>query len=264
MSGLGFNKVAGASLATLLIIFGVNEASSMYFEPHELEKPGYAVEPLEDTGGPANAGPDLPPDWGTALPAADVAAGQALFAKCKSCHKLTDANGTGPGLVNVVGRKPATMTGFKYSTAMMEHAQEMPMWDYDRLYEFLAAPKKVVPGTKMGFAGLKKAQDRINIIAYLHSTGSSLGMPAPDPARQAALAAAAAGTAPAGAAVATATPAAGTAPAVSETKEGQPTATGETAQAGQPAQAPTTGPAKAPTQATQVKGSAGGSTSPGH
>ena len=59
--GLGFNKIAGASLATLLAIFGLNEASAMWFAPHEVEKPGYFVEPLEDAG-PANAAPEVPPD----------------------------------------------------------------------------------------------------------------------------------------------------------------------------------------------------------
>jgi len=246
MSGLGFNKIAGAVLASALAIVGLNEASSMYFEPAEYPHDKWAVpiEAMEGDSGGAAAGPELPIDWGTALPAADLAAGQALFAKCKSCHKVTDENGTGPGLNAIVGRAPASHAGFtKYSDPLKAYVSTAPVWDYDSLNTFLTAPKKAVPGTKMGFSGLKKQQDRINLIAYLRTQGGTLGIPASDPVRVAAIAAAAAGAAapPAGA------------PGV-PAAEGAPTATGETAQAGQPVQAPASGVAAAPTQVPQAKG----------
>jgi cytochrome c len=196
MSDLTFNKIAGAALATGLAIFGLRELSSGVFGEHKVEKPGFAVQVSAESGGAAEAA-DVPPDWGTVLPKADVAAGQAVFAKCQSCHSLT-ANGTGPNLTGVVGRKPGTEAGFSYSPAMQAFGGKTPVWTYDQIYDFLKNPQAYVSGTKMTFVGLKKPEDRINVIAYLHTQGSSLPIPAPNP--KAAAAPAAAGNAQAAAA----------------------------------------------------------------
>ena len=208
MSDLTFNKVAGAVLATGLAIFGLRELSSGVFSDEKVEKPGFAVEVAEETGG-AGAAAEVPPDWGTVLPTADVAAGQAVFAKCQSCHNVTNggANGTGPNLWGVVGHKPAAHAGFAYSPALQAFAAKQPVWDYEHIYEFVKNPQKYIPGTKMTFVGLKKQEDRINLIAYLHAQGSSLPIPAPNPAAAQAAAPAAAGEPTATGA--TATPAAG-------------------------------------------------------
>lgn len=206
MSDLGFNKIAGAVLATGLAIVGLNQVSHIIFESESPEKAGWFVEVAEESSGPAAA--EVPPDWGTVLPVADVAAGQAVFNKCTSCHKITDENGTGPGLNGIVGRKPGAHAGFAYSGQMVAHAATAPIWDYAELDAFLKAPQKHIAGTKMTFAGLKKQPDRINVIAYLRTLGSSLPIPAPNPAA-AAPAAPAEGEAPAeGAATNTAAPAA--------------------------------------------------------
>jgi cytochrome c len=181
-----------------LAIFGLRELSSGIFSEQKVEKPGFAVEVAAETGGAAEAA-DVPPDWGTVLPKADVAAGEATFAKCQSCHTL-GANATGPNLVGVVGRKPGTEAGFAYSPAMQAFGQKAAMWDYDQLYDFLKNPGAYVSGTKMTFVGLKKPEDRVNVIAFLHSKGSTLPIPAPNPKAAAAAAAPAAGNAQAPAA----------------------------------------------------------------
>jgi cytochrome c len=142
-----------------------------------------------------------------------------VFAKCKSCHSAEQGgpNGTGPDLWGVEGRKPGSHGGFAYSAAMTEFGGKQPVWDYEHIYEFVKNPQKYIPGTKMTFVGLKQPQDRINVIAYLHSMGGTLPIPAPNPA------AAAAATAPA------ATAPAGAAPAPGAAEAGKPTATGTTA-----------------------------------
>jgi cytochrome c len=212
MSDLTFNKVAGAVLATGLALVGLKELSGGVFAPQEVEKPGYLVEVAEE-GGAGGAEAEAPIDWGTVLPTADVAAGEAVFNKCKSCHTVDagGANGTGPNLFGVVGRKPGSHAGFAYSAAMADLGGKVPVWDYDHLSDFIHGPQKYLAGTKMTFVGLKKAEDRINVIAYLRSKGGTLPIPAPNPAAAAAPAEGAA------------------APAEGAAAAGEPTATGETA-----------------------------------
>jgi cytochrome c len=210
MSDLTFNKIFGGVLMTGLIIFGLKEASDIVFAKHELEKPGYEIAIVEEAG-PGGAAAEVAPDWGSVLTPANVAAGQAVSAKCASCHNFTAENHTGPGLFGVVGRKPGTHPAFAYSSAMVDYGNKNPVWDYDKLDTFLKAPGKDVSGTKMTFVGLKKQEDRIAMIAYLHSLGSSLPIPAPKPAGAAPTPA---GEAPAaGAAASGAAPAAPGAPA---------------------------------------------------
>jgi cytochrome c len=218
MSDLTFNKIAGGVLLTGLVIFGLREASSIVFAKHEVEKAGYEIAVQEEGAEGGAAAVETLPDWNAVLTPANVAAGQAVSAKCAACHKFdaSNANGTGPGLWDVVGRKPASHVGFNYSAGMKDFAAKTPIWDYDHLYEFLKAPGKYVSGTNMTFVGLKKSEDRVAIIAYMHSLGSKLPVPPPRPVAapaDAAAAPAAEGAAPAAegaapAAGAAATPAA--------------------------------------------------------
>jgi cytochrome c len=188
---LTFNKIAGAVLATGFVIFGLQNAMNVVFEQAPPTKPGYAIAVQEttDEGGPPV---DVIPDWGTVLPKADIAAGQATTAKCASCHQF-DAAGTnaiGPGLYGVVGRPPGSHPGYSYDSAMQDFAKTHTAWTYDLLYQFLKAPGSFMPGTKMTFVGLPDAQARINVIAYLRSNGSpNFPIPAPAPAKPAAAAA---------------------------------------------------------------------------
>ncbi|MDX9999179.1 MAG: cytochrome c family protein [Phenylobacterium sp.] len=179
---LTFNKVAGAVLATGLALVGLRELSNGVFATHEVEKPGYAIAIAEETGGGAPQA-ELPPDWGTVIPAADLAAGQAVFAKCTSCHNITQggANGTGPNLWGVVGAKPGVHAGFAYSQAMVDHGNAVGVWSWDELDAFIKAPQKHVSGTKMTFVGVKKQEDRVNLIAWMAQQGGTLAVPPPKP-----------------------------------------------------------------------------------
>ena len=240
MSDLTFNKIAGAVLATGLAIVGLRELSSGVFAPEHPAKAGYAVEVAEE-GGAGGGEAELPPDWGTLLPAADVAAGEAVFAKCKSCHNAESggANGTGPNLYGVVGAKPGVHPGFAYSPAMTAHAGAAPVWTFDELDAFLKAPQKHVQGTKMTFVGLKKQEDRVAVIAFLNSRGGKLPIPAPDPARQP-------GAAAAAPAAGEAAPAAEGAPAAAEAAPATQGAAGQGAAAPGAAAAPAQKAAPAP------------------
>jgi cytochrome c len=186
MSGdLKWNKIFGAGLATALVIIGVQQVSTHLFKTHAPEKAGYFVNAPEESEGGAEV--VLPPDWGTVLPAADIAAGEAAFARCKACHTIDSggADGIGPNLFAVVGGPVMHRSGFAYSDAMKSHKAEAPTWGYDELDQFINAPARYVSGTKMSFAGLRDTPTRINLIAYMRSMGSGgYAIPAPDPARQ--------------------------------------------------------------------------------
>jgi cytochrome c len=194
MADLTFNKIAGAVLATGLTIFGLQQLTRIVFEQEPPAKPGYAIAVAADTSGGEEAA-DVLPDWGTVLPKADIAKGQAITGKCASCHQFDpgDTPNIGPGLYGVVGRQPGSQAKYTtYDSAMhdFEAAPGHTAWTYDLLYQFLKGPQQFMPGTKMTFVGLKDPQDRINVIAYLRSNGSpNYPIPAPAPAKAAAPAA---------------------------------------------------------------------------
>ena len=106
---------------------------------------------------------------GAAMADGDAAAGEKVFKKCKACHQVGDgaSNKVGPMLNGIVGKAAGAVEGFKYSDAMLAKGGEGMVWDEATLDAFLTKPKDVVPGTKMSFAGLRKEDDRENVIAYL-------------------------------------------------------------------------------------------------
>jgi cytochrome c2 len=100
--------------------------------------------------------------------AGDIEAGEKVFKKCKACHVVDqEKNKTGPHLVNIFGRAAGSLESYtKYSTAMKESGI---VWNDETLDAYLENPRKYVKGTKMAFGGLKKEEDRLNVIAYLKS-----------------------------------------------------------------------------------------------
>ncbi|NIA67230.1 cytochrome c family protein [Pelagibius litoralis] len=103
-----------------------------------------------------------------ALAEGDAAAGEKVYRKCKACHAVEEGkNKVGPSLYNIVDRAVATVEKYKYSKAMVAFGEGGAVWDAETLDAYLEAPRKAVKGTKMAFAGLKKPDDRANVIAYL-------------------------------------------------------------------------------------------------
>jgi cytochrome c len=134
----------------------------------------------QSTSGPAV---EAPPDWGTVLPAADVAAGENVHKRCLQCHDFAKGgpNKIGPNLWGIIGSKHAHAAGFTYSAAMQALTDKT--WDYEALNHFLVNPKAAIPGTKMAFAGLSKTPDRVNLIAYLRTLADAPApIPPPNPA----------------------------------------------------------------------------------
>lgn len=177
-----FNKVAGAVLGTALMVFGLSELAGFIFHAPAPEKPGYAVEvaeaaaPAADAAAPAAEAVPI----AKLLASADPAKGRAAAKACAACHDLSNANANkvGPGLWGVVDRPIAHHPDFAYSDALK--AKSADKWDYEHLNAFLTSPKAYAPGTKMGFAGIKKDEDRANVIAFLR-TLSDNPVPLPTP-----------------------------------------------------------------------------------
>jgi cytochrome c len=96
----------------------------------------------------------------------DPVAGQAVFARCRTCHTTDQGapNMTGPNLWGLFGRKPGSRTDYGYSDGMKAQAY---VWDAPHLDKWLANPRGTVPGTKMSFIGLNDPKERIDVIAYL-------------------------------------------------------------------------------------------------
>jgi cytochrome c len=216
MDSFEWNKIIGAVLGTAIFIFVVRQVAEVIYEPEVPAKPGYVVEGVAETpAGGAAATPvaEVIPDWGTVLPAADVAAGKTVSVKCEQCHDLSKGgpNKIGPNLYGVVDRARATHPGFDYSGAMKSKSDP---WSYDELFKYLKSPQSYVPGTKMTFAGLSSEKDRINLIAYLRSNADTPApIPAPAPKTAAPAAAPAGGAAPAAAGATPANGASAPAPA---------------------------------------------------
>ena len=173
MDELRLNKVfAGFLFAALLLMAGVKIADVMV--PHqELAENAYVIEVAETTNIAAAAPVDTGPEPILALLAgADLGAGEKLSKKCSACH-VFDAGGpnkVGPALWNVVNRPLGASEGYAYSDALAGFGGA---WDYAALNAFLAKPKGYISGTKMNFAGLKKPQDRANLIAWMRAKADS-------------------------------------------------------------------------------------------
>ena len=98
-----------------------------------------------------------------------MAAGEKIFKKCKACHAIGEGakNKLGPMLNGVVGKAAGSVEGYKYSKPMLAKKDEGLVWTAEELDAFLTKPRTYLKGTKMSFPGLKKEDDRENVIAYL-------------------------------------------------------------------------------------------------
>jgi cytochrome c len=170
-----FQTVGMATLATLLASCGGGGEQPAASEETTAAAP---AAPAADTpaapAAPAAAAPT--PDStdtldGTKLAdfTPDAEKGKVVFLQCKTCHVLDPGvNRIGPSLAGLVGRAAGTVEGFSYTPA---NKNSGITWTPEKLFQYLEKPQRVIPGTKMAFAGLPKAQDRADVIAYIQSGG---------------------------------------------------------------------------------------------
>jgi cytochrome c len=200
MGDLTLNKIFGSLLAVALMLFGLRALSDTVFADAGGEHNGDAhgedlsyndrlkqkyayYVAVEGAGGAGGDEEEEVFDLGLALASADVSRGERSFkGKCATCHTIEQggANGTGPNLHGVVGADVASHDGFSYSGALSGLDGE---WDYAAMNEWLYNPSSYARGTSMAFAGLRRDDERANVIAYLASYAPD-APPFPEPAPQ--------------------------------------------------------------------------------
>ncbi|WP_419907753.1 c-type cytochrome [Hoeflea sp.] len=186
MNSSFFNAAAGAFLAVAFVVMTVSIASDAIFHTTEPEAEGYALLASEGSTATASAGEEetLAP-IAPLLASASVDGGERAFRKCAACHTVEDggANRVGPNLWEIVDRPVAAAAGFGYSTAMQDYSEGgEKKWEYENLNAFLESPRRYLRGTAMSFAGVRSADERADLIAYMRSLSNS---PAPLPSADA-------------------------------------------------------------------------------
>ncbi len=178
MESFEFNKIAGAVLATGLLVLGLKNFGSELFHAETPEKPGFIIEVAQaaTTGGGAEVKAEPLP---VLLAKADIDKGMGTAKACLACHAFEKggANKVGPHLWDIVGRKMGAAEGFAYSEGFKAMGDKA--WDLESLNTWLKAPKEFIKGTKMAYAGITKDQDRANVLAYLNTLADA---PKPLPA----------------------------------------------------------------------------------
>jgi cytochrome c len=190
------NKIAGAILAAMIVAMVSGLVADKLVQPRMLEKNVYEVAGSETAAVPQAAAPAAPEPIGPLLASASADAGKGKTVICATCHTFDKggANKIGPNLYGVVGDEIAHgRGGFAFSDALKTKGAGQT-WTPQLLSEWLTNPQAFAKGTKMTYAGMAKAKDRADVIAYLNSLSDS---PKPFPAEAPAAAAPAAPAQPA-------------------------------------------------------------------
>jgi len=180
-SGDLFNTAAGWVLFAGVVGLGLSILSSKFFHGYDPERPeqlGYVIEGVVE-----EAGAEAEMTMAEALTLVSAADGEKVYAKCSACHSIEagGANGVGPNLHAIMGANVAAKGGYTYSSALQGKGGA---WGWEEMNLWLKNPKGYVEGTKMGFAGLSKIEDRAAVALYMNEQGSNLPLPAFTPAEE--------------------------------------------------------------------------------
>ena len=170
------NKIIVSIVLTVILVLGINKITDAIFYVEKPEKSAYQVAGVTTvtsaTSAEASSASSESGNIMALFASTNAAEGAKIFKKCTACHSIAEggANKIGPALWGVLGRPAGSVPGYKYSKAMTAHGKN---WSFEEMNGFLTKPKDWVKGTKMSFAGLKKAKDRAAVILYLNKNTNS-------------------------------------------------------------------------------------------
>ena len=167
------NKIIVSIVFAIILVLGINKITDVIFYVEKPEKSVYQVENVTTATSTTSVEIDSGSENILALFAsASAADGAKIFKKCAACHSIAEggANKIGPALWGVIGRKVGSVPDYKYSKAMAAHGKN---WSFEEMNGFLIKPKDWIKGTKMSFAGLKKANDRAAVILFMNENSNN-------------------------------------------------------------------------------------------
>jgi len=170
------NKIIVSIIFAIILVIGINKIADIIYHVEKPEKSAYQVDSVTTVASSSSAetSSDNSESGNIMALFASVSAseGKKVFKKCAACHSITQGGGNkiGPALWGVLGRKAGSISGYKYSKAMVLYGK---LWSFEEMNGFLTKPKEWVKGTKMSFAGLKNSKERASLILYMNENSSS-------------------------------------------------------------------------------------------
>ena len=170
------NKIIVSIALAVILVLGINKITDVIFYVEKPEKSAYQVASIATDDSSAstetNSVSSGSGDIMAMFASVSAAEGAKVFKKCAACHSINEggSNKIGPALWGVLGRSVGSVPDYKYSKAMASHGKN---WSFEEMNGFLIKPKDWIKGTKMSFAGLKKAEDRAAVILYMNGNTNS-------------------------------------------------------------------------------------------
>jgi len=170
------NKIIVSIALAVILVLGINKITDVIFYVEKPEKSAYQVASIatddSSTSTETNSVSSGSGDIMAMFASVSAAEGAKVFKKCAACHSINEggSNKIGPALWGVLGRSVGSVPDYKYSKAMAAYGKN---WSFEEMNGFLLKPKEWIKGTKMSFAGLKKAEDRAAVILYMNENTNS-------------------------------------------------------------------------------------------
>ena len=163
------NKIIVSIIFAIILVLGINKITDEVYHVKNPEISAYKVNvtTVASTEAQKSSESSEAGDIMALFASTSAADGAKVFKKCLSCHSIEKGgpNKIGPNIFGVLNRKAGSISGYKYSKAMLAYGKT---WDVAELNGYLLNPKKWIPKNKMSFAGLKKSEDRAAVILYLN------------------------------------------------------------------------------------------------